>query len=166
MTDDLEVRVRPATVADLEILVELATAASAEIAGRRGGPQLLRDLDPRIDHPATCRLAIDDDDVEVLCGTWQGFVCGYGVIRRIDEPSGRRAVITELFTAPEVRDLGMGEELVATAISWATRSGCGEIDAHVLPGSREAKNLFERSGLVARQLIVSRRLTEDRRATD
>lgn len=161
MSHDLEVQVRPATVADLDVLIDLATAAAAELADRRGGPQLLRDLDPRIDHPASCRLAIDEDGTEVLCGTWQGFVCGYCVIRRIDDPSGRRAVITELFTTPEVRDLGMGEALVAASIGWATASGCEEIDAHVLPGSREAKNLFERSGLVARQLIVSRRLAAD-----
>jgi len=48
--------------------------------------------------------------------------------------------------------------LVAWLVSWAEQAGCIGIDAFALPGDRAVKNLFERSGLVARAILVHKRL--------
>jgi hypothetical protein len=48
--------------------------------------------------------------------------------------------------------------MVDVMIAWATAAGCRGIDAIALPGARDTKNFFERMGLVARAIIVHRRL--------
>lgn len=154
------VLVRPATVDDLDVLVALARDAGDELAAQRGGARLLDELAPRIDQPAACRLAIDDHEVAVWCGCWEGFVVGYAVVRASGEGTDRRATITELFTGLATRELGIGDALVDASMNWARGESCAELDAYALPGARDAKNLFERSGLVTRKLVVSRRLDD------
>ena len=55
----------------------------------------------------------------------------------------------------DARNLGIGDALVSTTIAWAKSGSLVALDAYALPGDRETKNLFERSGLVARLITVS-----------
>ena len=76
-------------------------------------------------------------------------------------PVGRKRPVAEvegIFVTPLAREVGLGEMLLAAMIDTAGSAGAREIDATALPGDRETKNLFERFGLVARLIVVSRRL--------
>jgi len=66
--------------------------------------------------------------------------------------------LTDIYTEPDVRDVGVGEALLETAIAWAIERHAVAIDAQTLPGARESKNLFERFGLTARLITVRREL--------
>ena len=54
----------------------------------------------------------------------------------------------------------MGEAMLDLCLEWATSGGCIGLDSLALPGDRQTKNFFESFGLVARAIIVHRRLDE------
>ncbi len=95
----------------------------------------------------------------MLVGTVDGTVMGYGV-GRVDElaDGGRLGVVTDLYTEPGCRELGIGEITMQTLIDWCTERGCFGVDSLALPGDRHTKNFFESFGLVARAIIVHRPL--------
>jgi GNAT superfamily N-acetyltransferase len=70
--------------------------------------------------------------------------------------TGAIATISRVFVTAEARGLGLGESMVARALDAAWDSGCRSVDAIALPGDRETKNLYERTGLVARLIVASR----------
>jgi hypothetical protein len=39
-------------------------------------------------------------------------------------------------------------------VAWCTAEGCIGMDAMALPGDRDTKNFFERSGFTARKLVM------------
>ena len=51
-----------------------------------------------------------------------------------------------------------GDELLARAVEATLAAGGDVIEGWALPGDRDTKNLFERGGVTARKLIVSKRL--------
>ena len=53
----------------------------------------------------------------------------------------------------------MGESLLDAVSGWAAENGAGDLDVWVLPGIRESKNFLEGAGLVARLLVMHRRLS-------
>ncbi len=59
---------------------------------------------------------------------------------------------------PEARELGFGDELLATAIASASSRGAVGVEGQALPGDRQTKNLYERAGIVARLITTFRRL--------
>ena len=59
------------------------------------------------------------------------------------------------------REVGLGESLLGELLDLATAAGAEEVDATALPGDRETKNMFERAGLVARLIVVNRRLRSE-----
>ena len=58
------------------------------------------------------------------------------------------------------RELGFGDALLAAMIDIGRSRGCRHVEAHALPGDRETKNLYERAGITARLITVSRRLDD------
>ena len=68
------------------------------------------------------------------------------------------AEVEGIYVTPEARGVSLGEEMLTTLVATATEAGAREIDATALPGDRDTKNLYERFGLVARLIVVSRRL--------
>jgi GNAT superfamily N-acetyltransferase len=104
------------------------------------------------------RSALNDVDTMVWCGVWEGAVVGYSIARTSLEGDAAVVTITDLYTTPQARDVGIGEVLLETAIAWAIGIDAAAIDAHALPGARESKNLFERLGLTARLITVRRNL--------
>jgi GNAT superfamily N-acetyltransferase len=74
----------------------------------------------------------------------------------VDGPAIAR--ITFVFVEPEARHIGIGEALIDAAASWARAAGCTGLDGLALPGDRHVKNLYERSGMTARELTTFREL--------
>ena len=102
---------------------------------------------------------LDDPDSHLVVACVDDVPVGILVADRRELPDGRRmARIGFVFVHAEARGIGVGELLVDEAVAWARRSGCRGLDGWALPGDREVKNLFERSGLTARGIIVHRPL--------
>jgi len=58
------------------------------------------------------------------------------------------------------RELGFGDALLVSMIDIGRSHGCRHVEAQALPGDRETKNLYERAGITARLITVSRRLDD------
>ena len=148
---------RPATVDDVDRILELTRAMRAELADQRGGDLWRRTHDPIDHHAAGLRALLDYEDDRVLVGCIDDAVVGYALARVRHLPDGTRlAVIGELFVEPEARDVGVGETLVDDVLVWAGERGCAGVDAVALPGDRATKNFFETHGFTARSLTMHR----------
>ena len=140
--------VRPATDEDQDALRALELEARAALNDQRGGEVWL------VEHPligdgwgARC------GDGDVFVGTIDGVVIGYLVA----ELGGDAIVrIDQVWVTPEARELGFGDELLATAISSAQARGAVAVEGQALPGDRHTKNLYERAGIVARLITTFR----------
>jgi GNAT superfamily N-acetyltransferase len=149
---------RPADDGDVKDLAQLLVEAEAEMAPQRGGAALLASHERAPSAADTVLAAINDLDTMVWCGVWEDMVVGYLIACSSYEGDSMIVTISDLFTTPEARDVGIGEVLLETAIAWAIGIDAVAIDAHALPGARESKNLYERLGLTARLITVRRNL--------
>jgi len=144
--------VRAATADDRSQLEALAESARAELAPTKGGDVWAR--------REARDISIDGGpDRVVLVGTIDGVVVGFAASRAEALDDGAElAVLEALYVEPEAREVGVGESLLDEVMAWAEARGCIGIDGLVLPGNREAKNFFETAGMVARAIVVHRRL--------
>ena len=149
---------RPAGDGDVQDLAQLLAEAGAEMSSQRGGAALLASHERASSAVDAVLSALNDVDTMVWCGVWEAAVVGYSIARISHEADTAIVTITDLYTTPEARDVGIGEVLLETAIAWAIDIDAVAIDAHALPGARESKNLFERLGLTARLITVRRDL--------
>ena len=83
---------------------------------------------------------------------------GYLVARRSGQSKNQAAIIEQVFVTRDARNLGVGDALVSATLDWAQQQKLTALDALALPGDRETKNLYERSGLVARLITVTKKL--------
>lgn len=150
--------VRPAEQSDLSELTALMDTAVLELRGQRGGDALSWALDRNASSLHALTSALDSPDTMLWCGLWENVLAGYAIASVITEGDEQVVLITDVYTTPEVRDVGVGELLLESAIAWATVLDAVAIDAYALPGARESKNLFERFGLTARLITVRRHL--------
>lgn len=150
---------RPATTADVEILVDLERSARAMALTLRGGPVHLRRM-PSIGENFVQILS--DPAYLILLGTIDDVPVGYAVAQREELPGGAPlATLSNLFVLPEARGVGVGAALLDSVLAWATSSGCAGIDSTALPGDRMTKNFFESYGMVARAISVHHRLGDE-----
>ena len=90
----------------------------------------------------------------LLVGEIEGVACAtLGWVR-----AGDSLRIVHVFVEPWARGVGMGDALMAALLGEAARDGVERVGGSALPGDRSMKNLFERNGLVAREILVERRL--------
>ncbi len=154
--------VRSATRDDLGALAVLARAAIAELAPTKGGGVWARRegrAEPLDESLVRSLDESETDDAVVLVGTIDDVVVGYAVASvEVVADGGKLARLTDLYVEPEAREVGIGELLLDSVLRWAQARGCFGIDSIVLPGNRETKNFFETAGMVARAIIVHRRL--------
>jgi GNAT superfamily N-acetyltransferase len=141
--------VRAAVQADAGELAALEAEARAALVDRRGGARWLDTHAARgTDWEATIAtggaLVAHIDDV----------VVGYLVATVSDAIVG----IDEVYVTPPARELGFGDALLAGAVEIGRAAGCELIEGEALPGDRDTKNLYERAGITARLITVSRRL--------
>ncbi len=150
---------RPATLADLAAVADLAATLRAGITDQRGGALwLAHDAGP-VPTVTALAAALDDPSALVLVGTLDGHVLAYALAHTEPLADGRRlGVVDELLVAEAARSVGLGETLLAELEQWARDTGCLGLDATALPGDRTAKNFFEAAGFTARRLVMHRPL--------
>jgi GNAT superfamily N-acetyltransferase len=139
--------VRVASEADISALDWLQDMARHSIADLRGGAALLAEQ-PSTDWAVT----LADPLVVVIVATIDDVVLGYLELR-LTPPV---ATVRQVFVHDEAREVGLGDSMMGCAIDQTVASGCDTIEGHALPGDRNTKNLYERAGIVARKIIVSK----------
>jgi GNAT superfamily N-acetyltransferase len=149
--------VRRAEPADALSLSDLERTARAELRDTRGGGRWLDTHPPLADAWADAigERAIWIATIPADDGT--DVVVGFVVADCAADPMPV-ARIDQVYVADEARELGFGDALVAAAMDWARTEGAELIEAETLPGDRNLKNLYERAGVTARLITVSKRL--------
>lgn len=138
---------RPGDAGELE---RLETEAAEEVRAQRGGAAYLaRELSSDGPTTAGARLSVVVD----LEGAPVGFA--RASLERV-EGLGLLCRLEALYVEPGARGVGAGEVLARFVEDWASEHGAEALDALVLPGAREAKNLFESLGYSARLLVMQR----------
>lgn len=149
--------VRPAGTGDVDALRRLELEARDAVAASRGGSRWLDE------HPAIAGgwpAAVERRAVfvaEVALDGDRSAIVGYVVVDLVADPMPV-VVVDQVFVHPDARELGFGDALVAAAVDHGRRAGAELIEAQTLPGDREIKNLYERAGITARLITVSKRL--------
>jgi GNAT superfamily N-acetyltransferase len=141
--------VRPATAADAAQLDLLEREARDALVDQRGGARWLDT------HPARVGAwgdALAEGAVHVA--HIDDVVVGYLVARY----EGQIVRVVDVYVTPEARELGFGDGLLAAAIAAGRAAGCELVEGEALPGDRNTKNLYERAGITARLIVVSRRI--------
>lgn len=153
---------RPATAADVPVLVDLARAAVDEQRDARGGSIWSRRevrVEP-LDESFRAALAADDHLVRV--GTIDDTPVGYVVAHLEPLRDGAiLGVVDDVYVDPGARGVGVGEALIDPVVAWCRERGAVGIDALALPGNRATKNFFETFGFTARAIVVHRSLEPD-----
>lgn len=142
---------RPATLDDVAELTELERVARSTLHDQRGGARWLQEHPQRGD-----RWAEVVSTASVLVADLDGLAVGYLVL----SIHGDIAMVDEVFVLSEAREVGFGDELLARATEVARTAGAAVIEGEALPGDRMTKNLYERAGITARLITVSRRLDD------
>jgi GNAT superfamily N-acetyltransferase len=133
---------------DLDQLVLLETEARAALADQRGGQRWLAE------HPLVGdRWAERCAGSDVYVATIGDVLVGY-LVAELGED--RIVRVDQVWVTPEARELGFGDELLATAIAAARARGATAVEGQALPGDRHTKNLYERAGIVARLITTFR----------
>jgi GNAT superfamily N-acetyltransferase len=157
----VEVTARPARTADLDVLADLARQAIEELTPNRGGAVWRRQLARPVPPDDSLAADLAASDAQVVVGSIDDVVVGYGVVRAETlADGGRLGVISDLFTLAGAREVAVGELVMDELIDWCRAQGCFGVDSIALPGDRHTKNFFESFGLVARAIVVHRALDE------
>jgi GNAT superfamily N-acetyltransferase len=146
---------RPAAVADLPRIVDLAQVMRAELTAMRGGMLWAeRDAWPEpLD--LAYRSLLDRAGALVVVGTIDDVTIGFGAVVVEVLRSGRAlGVITDLFVEEDARSVGIGDAMTTDLVAFCVAHGCVGIDARALPGHRATKNFFEAHGFTARALVM------------
>jgi GNAT superfamily N-acetyltransferase len=137
--------VRLLAARDSAEVAELEAAARAAMSVQRGGVARLAEVAAVADWAALV------DEQRVWVATIDDVVVGYLELL----VTGLIAEVRQVYVHPEARELGFGDELLATARSAARLAGCTVLEGTALPGDRATKNLYERAGIVARKIVLS-----------
>lgn len=150
---------RPAGPGDIATVCDLLREGRSTLADQRGGSLWL--ARQAIPEPLESTIGVHLTDARSLVLVAGIDDCPLGVLVAIhdEEEQGRIATIAEVFVVPDARGVGLGEAMMDATSAWAAANGCEGIDGYALPGDRHTKNFFETFGLVARGIVVHRRLT-------
>lgn len=161
--------VRRGVTADALQLHLLEREARATLVEARGGRRWL-DAHPEVG-PSWTSAVIErtvfvavipaDDAAEAARGDRRSSdtAVGYLVADLVADPM-LVVRIDQVYVTADARQLGFGDALVAAAMAWGRSAGAELIEAETLPGDRELKNLYERAGVTARLIVVSKNLAQ------
>ena len=157
----MEVSVRSATAADLDVVVALIEAVFFELGPERGGQVWL--VTEARSGPVRSSVERDLGDatgqVNAIVAEIDGVVLGVAIARLMARHDGSTAAyLGELVVTPDARGVGLGVALLDDCVAWAAAAGAEVIESTALPGQRATKNFFEAAGMKARLLTVSRSL--------
>lgn len=153
--------VRRAVVTDAELLEALERDARAALAPVRGGARRLAEVAA---YGSSWSEHLQLPHVAVVVAGLDNMVFAWLSVHDPDDLGV--AVIDSVFVHEGARELGLGDALVEWAVAWARERGAQAIESWALPGDRETKNLFERNGLTARLITVSRSLSDPASSAD
>lgn len=159
MTTERLLDARVATEDDLELLVALADLARDEAHPTRGGRLLIEHDYENVSALERLQGSLRGEQSGLWCGTVDGVPVGYASATLIDKGVVRVAMIDTLFVHPDARGVGVAAELLTLTRAWAIEAGAEALESQVLPGNRDAKNFFERTGMITRQMRVSMALS-------
>ncbi|MFM8452571.1 MAG: N-acetyltransferase family protein [Acidimicrobiaceae bacterium] len=148
----MQVFTRRASESDCEVLESLESEARANLDHFRGGVRLGDEFELVCKRWAS---VIADKSINTFVAGVDETVMGYLVAKLGQTKSGMIATIEQVFVTNDARNIGIGDALVSATIAWAKSESLVALDGFALPGDRETKNLFERSGLVARLITVT-----------
>lgn len=148
----MQVFTRRASESDCEVLENLESEARANLDHFRGGIRLGDEFELFGKRWAS---VIADSSTNTFVAGVDETVMGYLVAKLGQAKSGKIATIEQVFVTKDARNIGIGDALVSATIAWARAESLVALDGFALPGDRETKNLFERSGLVARLITVT-----------
>jgi GNAT superfamily N-acetyltransferase len=146
--DPIVRRLEPARPGELDQLTLLEREARSALVDQRGGPQWLAEH-PEVAMAWERRTSTAEVYVAVIDDVLVGYlvsVLGPDAVVRVDQ----------VWVTPDARELGFGDELLATAIAEARTRGATAVEGQALPGDRQTKNLYERAGIVARLITTYR----------
>ena len=146
---------RRATSGDAGPLRVLEAEARAGLIDARGGHRWLQEHrlfgDAWPDHIERTNVFVAVLDLDDGA---PGLVVGYLVL----DVALPIATVDQVFVTPDARELGFGDALLEAATAAAVDAGAHVIEGFALPGDRDTKNLYERAGITARLITVSRPL--------
>ena len=152
----METFVRLASTLDIAELARLEDEHRAGFGSHeRGGSEWLRDH-ARLGIDGWAHRLGEQRSATVVAGV-DVSVLGFATLCLL--PGSAVAAVEAVYVTAGARSVGLGELLLGEALAAAKRLGATSIEAQALPGDRETKNLFERQGLVARLITVSRELS-------
>jgi GNAT superfamily N-acetyltransferase len=156
----MKLQVRAASPTDrseISRLLDLAVSAGTKL---RGGQEALALLPISLTSPEQRDALIDEgllaEDHSIALGFIEDSCVGIGWLS-LDQQGARVELI---YVETEARTVGLGEEILNYQVALAKSQGKSWIDAVALPGDRSTKSLFERSGLIARQITLRSSLGE------
>lgn len=150
----IEPIIRFAHQTDFSGVSEMDRRGRLKVATARGGDAWVAE------HPPIDDL-VTRSGVRVLVAELAGVVVGFSVsFDRDEDGRGRVCSIDRVYVDDQAREIGCGDALLAQEISHALTRGCEVIEAQALPGDRETKNLYERAGITARLITVSKKLSD------
>lgn len=151
MTSEPDIEILDST--DIERITFLDDALRHAVSTQRGGEAWLTE------HPSIVEFGVDPAlriFVAKYDGQIMGFLCAFEREIRL---RGKVFIVDRVFVDPLAREIGCGDGLLEAAIHHAQNHGCSAIEGIALPGDRETKNLFERAGITARKIVVSKSLS-------
>lgn len=149
----MEEFVRRAQADDAAALMEMEREARHSLVGVRGGDRRLAEMaEVGVEWSRRCA----DPTWLVLVAGIDGVVTGY-LAASVPDPGGG-GMVEQVYVLPESREVGLGDSLMEAALAHLSEAGAATVDGWALPGDRDTKNLFERNGLTARTITVSRDL--------
>lgn len=143
--------IRPMRPDDADQIAQLDVEARAALADARGGAAWIAETPP-----TAWRDAVDDPRRRVWVATIDDVVVG--ALELIVPDQSGIGIVRQVYVHPEARELGFGDTLLERAMAAIVLAGGHTVEATALPGDRDTKNLYERAGVTARKLTVSRRL--------
>lgn len=152
----MQISVRNANQADIDVLVELYEAMEAEQVSRKPIWALTDGLDKPF-HDSFSQM-ISSDSVWFRIGEIDGAPVGF-ISASIDETLGRSSglrigTIDLIYTHPDARGVGVGNHMLEDVLTEFRTMGITRFDAPVGPGQRLTKNFFEGHQFAARSLIM------------
>lgn len=161
MIDRMDVTARAAEPTEVAAVASLVREGRAGLGEQRGGALWLARQAIREPLDDAIAAMIEADTASVVVGCIDAEPLGV-LLADIDldwaSSEAVLATVRELFVVAEARGVGLGEAMMNATIDWATARGCVGIDGYALPGDRATKNFFETFGLVARGIVVHKRL--------
>ena len=142
--------IRRLALDDAEVVAQLERDARAALVDQRGGPAHLAE------RAAVGEWAplVGSAGRAVWVSTIDDVVLGYIEIEIV----GETARVMQVYVEPQAREIGFGDWLLEAAIEEARTRNCKVIEGFALPGDRATKNLYERAGITARKITVSKDL--------